>query len=83
MAYYFDDQKIDHRPGHYYVSIIDGSRSSLLLGPFPRHMTALLKVSAVRRKAVEIDAKAHFYAFGTARVPAEDTAPIGRLNDLF
>jgi len=83
MATYYNDQTINNEPGHYYVSVIDGPRSSLLLGPFDTHMGALLNVEAVRREANRIDTKACFYGFGTASVPLQDSPPQGRLNDIF
>lgn len=72
---------VDERPGNYYVSVIDGNRYGLLLGPFPTHRQALDMVEAVRKKAEEIDPRAVFYAFGTCRVEGYN-AP-GKLNRFF
>lgn len=83
MAYFCGDQKVDNQPGHYYVSVIDGPRTGLLLGPFDHHLGALFKVPAVRKQALELDRFAAFYGFGTARVECCDDPPQGRLNDLF
>lgn len=71
-----DEQAPDPRPGNYYVSVIDGPRRALLAGPWPTHAAALAMVDTVRELAVQIDPKAHFYAFGTARLPDDDTVPI-------
>lgn len=67
----------------YYVSVIDGSRRSLLLGPFVEHAYARAYVERVRAFAVERVDKAHFYGFGTARVavPDGEALPQGLLND--
>jgi streptogramin lyase len=72
----------DERPGHYYVSAIDGRRWALLYGPLERHADAVAAVETARRVAVDADARAWFYAFGTARVAPEDPAPTGVLNHL-
>lgn len=63
----------------FYVSVVDGARSSLLLGPFNTHGAALAHVEPTRRRAVADDPRAHFYAFGTCRHRTA-RAP-GRLND--
>jgi hypothetical protein len=68
--------------GQFYVSVIDGARKGLLLGPFGDHDRAKARVDEVRRAAREVDPRASFYAYGTARWkgdPAE--APQGRLNE--
>lgn len=79
-------EKADTQPGEYYVTAIDGMRSVRLLGPFTNdHRAALNMVDAVRRKAEELDPRAHWYAFGTCRLPDDDTVPIraGRFNADF
>jgi hypothetical protein len=63
---------------HYYVSAVDGSRYTLLAGPFATHEEALDRVDAAREKSTEIDPRAWFYAYGTCRVIGY-SAP-GRLN---
>lgn len=75
----------DTRPGAYYVSVIDGQRRALLAGPWPTHPEALNMVETVRVKACELDPRGHFYAFGTARLPDDDSVPIraGSLNKHF
>lgn len=78
-------QTPDNRPGNYYVSVIDGPKYAKLLGPFAHHETALDAVKDVRAFAIEHDGKAHFYAFGTCRLPDDDSVPIraGSLNAYF
>ena len=76
----YHGQLPDTKPGNYYVSIEDGSRHSLLLGPFSEHAAALAMVDQVKSKACELDSMACFYGFGTCRT--ETTKP-GVLNDLF
>ena len=72
----------DTRPGNYYVSVVDGPRHGRLLGPFLTHQEALDRVDDVRTRVTGIDRKAHFYGFGTCRVPDEIAKP-GLLNTLF
>lgn len=80
-----NDQTPDPRPGAYYVSVIDGPRRALLAGPWPTHAEALAMVETVRTKACELDGRGHWYAFGTARLPNDDSVPIraGSLNKHF
>ncbi len=73
----------DPRPGRYFVSMVDGNRRALLLGPLPTHREALDKVEAVRAKAEELNPWAAFYAFGTARLHDDAPDMVGRLNSLF
>ena len=79
-------QQPDSRPGEYYVSVIDGPRTALLVGPFTNdHQAALDMVEQVRTKAEDLDPRAVFYAFGTARLEGGDKVPIraGSLNKYF
>jgi hypothetical protein len=73
----------DPRWGDYYVSIRDGQRTCLALGPFTNdHPSALTAVARVRKyvQNTRLDPFAT-YAYGTVRV-ASQTAPVrGRLND--
>lgn len=58
----------DTAEGNYYVSVRDGRRSSLLVGPFPNdHATALRFVDAARDAAHSVDPKAWFYRNGGQR----------------
>ncbi len=84
-------QAPDVKPGHYYVSVRDGPQYGLLLGPYPDHQSALDKVETVRRKVCKLEARAHWYSFGTCRLPVEpldgitipSRVPEGKLNHLF
>mgnify|MGYP001579527873 CR=1 FL=1 len=82
---YVDSKNPDTRPGPYYVSVIDGDRYMLLLGPFDTHSEALAAVEPVRKyvmKAYASDLKVIWYAFGTVRIEPDDTKPAypGKLN---
>lgn len=80
------NQQPDSKPGMYYVTVIDGARVGRLLGPFENdHAGALAMVDKVRDKAQELDPRAAFYAFGTCRVPGDESALIraGLLNKYF
>lgn len=79
-------QQPDSKPGAYYVSVNDGARASLLLGPFiDDHAGALAMVDQVRAKAEQIDPRAFWYAYGTCRVPNDGSVLIraGVLNKFF
>lgn len=77
-----DKSWADEQPGAYYVSVQDQGRTALLAGPWPTHREALDMVATVRTKACELDPRGHWYAYGTARLPDDDSIPIraGRLN---
>jgi len=75
-------QKPDPEPGTYYVTAIDGGRYVALLGPFPTHQEALDNVSKARKKAIELDPWAAFYAIGTVKVDNAYRRP-GCLNQFF
>lgn len=45
----------------YYVSIVDGSKSVLALGPFNRHGDALRSVSAVREHVSATYRDSHWF----------------------
>jgi hypothetical protein len=55
-------------------------RVGWLAGPFRRHGDAVRAVTAAKRTARDVDPKAHWYAFGTAR-RAADHDKLGVLND--
>ena len=76
------EQKPDGSKGNYYVSVTDAGKVGLLLGPFKRHMDALARVFAVKGKAIDLNAKAAFYAFGTVKMADSHTKP-GLLNKHF
>jgi hypothetical protein len=74
----------------FYVSVIDGpriggeiavKRMGLLAGPYETHQEALDRVATVRKIAEEVNAWAHFYAFGTIKVK-QPPYPVGKLNHL-
>ena len=69
-----------HQLAHYYVSVRDGSRWGLLLGPFTEHDEALAWVDRVRAVADEMDPRAPWYAFGTTAMASTYIKP-GLLND--
>lgn len=73
-------QLADTETGNYYVTVADGGRVSPIVGPFKdNHQAALDLVDQARQVAQEVDPRAAFYAFGTARYPAEYDIP-GMLN---
>jgi hypothetical protein len=73
---------VNPEPGAYYVSVIDGARYGLLLGPFVWHAAALAWVARVRQAAYDVDPRSHWYAFGTCGLHPGTPAPVGRLNEL-
>ena len=74
-------EQVDLRPGRYYVSMVDGNRSALLLGPYATHQEALDDVLRGNDMACKIDPRAHWYGFGTCRLDDDyPTTPQGRLN---
>lgn len=79
-ALYHPSETVDNRPGSYYVSIIDGTRFSLALGPFSTHAEALGKVEVVRRYVSDHYAEGWFYAYGTCRLEVSDRP--GVLNSI-
>lgn len=66
----------------FYVTVIDGTRSGRMLGPYDTLAEAEANVTRARVKAEEVDAFAHFYAFGTAKVTSERPLPPGLFNNL-
>lgn len=55
---------------HFYVSVVDGTRTGLLAGPFSTHKEALDLVDIARELAQEADPFACFYAYGTLSMAA-------------
>lgn len=53
----------------FYVSVIDGRRKGILLGPYETHQDALDNVKRGRELAEEVDCRAAFFAFGTCSAP--------------
>jgi hypothetical protein len=60
------------------VSIVDGDRRSLALGPFNTHGEALGYVDRVRRFVEQTTRDAHWWAFGTCH--HRTGQPVGVLN---
>jgi hypothetical protein len=54
----------------YCVSVQHGSHRGLVAGPYHSHQAALDDVERVSRAVVEVDPRAHFYGWGTARAEA-------------
>jgi hypothetical protein len=72
-------QEPDTKPGFYYVSVVDGGRVALALGPFVNdHAAALERVAAVRDYVRGRSDRAWFYSFGTVRSDVDRGS--GRLN---
>jgi len=68
----------------YYVSVIDGNNTALLLGPFKnKEMCEKYAYGEYRKEVVkvscEIDSKAQFYAYGMLKMPNGHRE--GMLND--
>ncbi len=69
-------ESVATRPGaRFYVTLRQGRKTALLLGPFVSHMTAIERVDRARRLAQETYPAASFgfASFGTASLP--DTRP--------
>lgn len=80
-------QAPDNKPGNYYVSVRrDNGDSRFLLGPYVNdHAGALAMVEEARKMAQDMDPRAAWYAFGTARQDIEPGKPVelGILNKYF
>jgi len=65
----------DTRPGFYYVTVRREGRKGFehvkLRGPFSDHASALAAVDEATRRAYELDPRAPWYAYGTARTEEE------------
>jgi hypothetical protein len=72
---------VDTRPGHYYVSVIDGPRYQLLAGPYDTHAQALAQVDKSKSIAQDLDPRSVFYGFGTCRIEITTIPRMGILND--
>lgn len=81
------NQAPDTKPGAYYVSVRRGATEwRPLVGPFINdHAKALSLVDAAQAKATDLDPKACWYYFGTARIDIEPgkQPPPGILNSYF
>lgn len=68
----------------HYVSVVDGNRRGLLLGPYATRLEAEAHVREGRRLAAKVNSDARWYAYGTCRVtlrPGQAAKP-GRLSHL-
>jgi len=72
----------DTKRGNYYVSAInDAGKVALLAGPYLNdHAAALAAVGEYKAKAMDVDPRAPWYAYGTCRLPLDVAAPKGRLS---
>ena len=70
----------DQRQGAYHVTIRDGGRTAVALGPFRKHKRALGLIDAVRRYVQDRDPRGYWYAYGTSRLPLASGLPAGLLN---
>lgn len=61
--------------GRYYVTVRDHDRTGWLLGPYDTHAEALANVDRGNELACNADPRAHWYAFGTARI-TDPSAPL-------
>ena len=60
----------------FYVSVMDGPKFGLLLGPYEKHAETKTDVERGRRLANEADPWAAFYGFGTASLPRGTSARV-------
>lgn len=58
----------DPSPGYYVSAMNDAGAKMLAEGPFETHAEALVSVDGVKEAWHEVDIRAHWYAWGTARV---------------
>ena len=68
----------DTRPGPYWVTAKDAGHYFVMAGPYETHKEALGAVDMARDTASDIDGRAWFMAWGTARIP--DRTKPGNLN---
>ena len=59
-----------NRKARFYVSVVDGSRYGLLLGPYETHDEALQNVERGKKLALESDgaSRSWFYSYGTVKI---------------
>ena len=78
-------QEPDTKPGPYFVTAIDQGpamtrRVMVMSGPYNTHQQALDAVGMARDTASDIDGRAWFMAWGTARIP--DRTQPGNLEKM-
>lgn len=65
----------------FYVSVMDGRRKGILLGPFDTHQEALDNVRRGRQLVQDAYVGAAFYAFGTCSTPrTQPLRPVSHYN---
>ena len=91
-AYHHQDPLPDYgqpnpEPGNYYVTTKDGSKTSLLVGPFEHHEDAIALVGTVTAWVNAHYPWSAFWSFGTCGIkPDADLAtnpPQGVVNQIF
>jgi hypothetical protein len=71
-------------PEGFYVTVVNGTRRDVLLGPYDAREDALENVDRASGYVEERFADGGWWAYGTARVAAPEgrTLPVGKLNDI-
>jgi len=82
----WDRMEIDQRPGLYYVNTQQSGtppKNALLLGPFEKHLDALLRTQKVSNYMEENYRDGAWLSYGTVRLgTTPEAAPRGKLNDV-
>ncbi len=78
-----DRYDVDPSPGLYYVSARnDAGKTALLLGPYPRHLDALLMVGRASSYLIDRSPEATWLYYGTLRLgDVGSEMPEGKLNE--
>lgn len=78
------DQTADTKAGNYYVTAIrDDGAVAWLAGPFKNdHQAALDALPRAKAIAMDIDPRAHWYAYGTSRLDLDHPTPTAKLEEL-
>lgn len=71
-------------PEGFYVTVKDGPRTGVLLGPYDTKDEAESRVKDGKRLAESVNSRAFWYAYGVTRVVMQPGAdlPAGKLNHL-
>jgi hypothetical protein len=74
----------DAAPEGFYVSVQDGGRTGLLLGPYATRPDAEHDVPAGKQRAEQVNDRACWYAYGVTRVVMQpgEVLPAGKLNHI-
>lgn len=82
----WDRMEVDQRPGLYYVNARqEGSppKDALLLGPFEKHLDALLRTQKASNYVAENHRDGVWFSYGTVRLDTTpEAAPRGKLNGV-